>query len=959
MEAPGEGSAEDIERLERCMAELVTLLAVPPVWSAGHAARTARRLVKALLGMTRLDFIYVRMNEPTAAAPIEVFGVAHPSKPARSAREIGNALEPWLGEEPRHWPVVARNPVGDGDMSIVPLGLGLKGELGAIVGGSQRPDFPRAPERLLLRVAATQTSIALQDARHRGQRRRFTDELAKRVAQRTAELAATNEKLRVELADRKLVENTLRDSDSSSRLIINTLPATAWSTHPDGYCDFLSQRWLEYAGLSAAQAEGWGWRAVIHPEDVPSLVEHWQSCLTSGAPVDAEARMRRADGVYRWFLFRANPLRDHAGKIVKWYGTNIDVDDRKRAEEALRASELNLRELTETIPEMLWSATAQGAIDYCNARFLHYTGFSAQEVMADGWTRIIHPEDFESAARAWLSSVATGSPYQVEVRTFHAADHSYRWCTVSALPLVDEQQRILKWHGTAVDVHDRKLAQEELRQSERDTRLIVDCIPAQVAVLGPTGEVKLVNRRMADYFGGAVEAVGNWKTGNVVPPDELPRVLAGMAKAFETNQPFELENHLRRFDGVYRWFQVRGLPLLDSAGRAVRWYFLIADIEERKQAEEALRRSEAFLAEAQRISSTGSFSWHPAADEVFFSEELCRIFEFDKTEKIALDQIGARVHPDDMLLLTKLIDEIRGSGGSLEYEMRLRMPDGRVKYIRTFGSVIHHPDGRRECLGAMQDVTQRHLSDEALDKARSELAYLSRSMSLGALTASIAHEVNQPLSGIITNASTCVRLLTAEPPNVARALETAHRMIRDSTRAADVVGRLRALFGRKAVAIETVDLNDAAREVISLLASDLQRNRVVLRPQLDDDTLLVTGDRVQLQQVILNLVRNASDAMSSVEDRPRQLLIKTARDEGDHVRLMVQDAGIGLDPADMDRLFDAFYTTKNEGMGVGLSISRSIIETHRGRLWATANEGPGATFVFSIPRRTEGEADAR
>ena len=763
--------------------------------------------------------------------------------------------------------------------------------------------------------------------------------------------------LLTDIEDRKRAEQSLRASEGTLRKIIDTLPVTAWSTLPDGYCDFLNRRWLEYAGFSAEQAEGWGWGSVIHPDDAPRLVKYWQACLASGASVDVEARMRRADGAYRWFLFLANPLRDEAGDIIKWYGTNIDIEDRKRADEALRASEVNLRELTETIPAMLWSATAGGAIDYCNKRFLDYTGFSAQEVMGDGWKRTFHPEDADRAGPVWMSSVATGAPYQVEVRTFHVVDGTYRWCAVSALPLFDEQGRILKWHGIAVDVHDRRLAQEDLRQSERDARLIVDCIPAQVAVLAPTGEVKQVNRRMAEFF-GSIEALGNWKAGNIVPPDELPRVLAGMAKAFETGQPFEMENHLRRFDGVYRWFQIRGHPLLDANNRALRWYFLITDVEERKHAEEALRRSEAFLAEAQRISSTGSFSWRLDTDEIIFSDELRRIFELDENAGVALAQIGERVHPDDIPLLAKLIDQARGSGGDLEYEMRLRMPDGTIKYLRTFGTVSDHPDGRRECLGAMQDVTQRHLSEEALDKTRSELAHVTRSMSLGALTASIAHEVNQPLSGIVTNASTCVRLLKADPPNVDGALETARRTIRDGTRAADVIERLRALFGKKADATEIVDLNDAAREVISLLSGDLQRSRVILRAELDDESLLVVGDRVQLQQVILNLVRNASDAMSSVDDRPRRLLIRTERDEGEHVRLTVQDVGGGLDPAGMDRLFDPFYTTKNDGMGIGLSVSRAIIERHRGRLWAVANEGPGATFAFSIPCRSEGVAVA-
>jgi C4-dicarboxylate-specific signal transduction histidine kinase len=262
-------------------------------------------------------------------------------------------------------------------------------------------------------------------------------------------------------------------------------------------------------------------------------------------------------------------------------------------------------------------------------------------------------------------------------------------------------------------------------------------------------------------------------------------------------------------------------------------------------------------------------------------------------------------------------------------------------------------NGRMEYIGAVQDVTERRLSEEALGKVRSELAHVARVTSLGALTASIAHEVNQPLSGIITNASTCLEMLAADPPDVDGARKTARRTIRDGNRAADVITRLRALFSKKETTLESMNLNEAAREVVALLRSELQRSRILLRTELADDLPPVTGDRVQLQQVILNLLLNASDAMSAIEDRPRRLVIRTARDESDRVRLAVQDAGVGFQPQDLPRVFETFYTTKNDGMGIGLSVSRSIIERHQGRLWATANDGPGATFSFSIPCATE------
>jgi C4-dicarboxylate-specific signal transduction histidine kinase len=305
-----------------------------------------------------------------------------------------------------------------------------------------------------------------------------------------------------------------------------------------------------------------------------------------------------------------------------------------------------------------------------------------------------------------------------------------------------------------------------------------------------------------------------------------------------------------------------------------------------------------------------------------------------------------------------MIEKARHAVTDFEYEHRLLMPDHSVKYLHFIAHGIRDRDGRLEYIGAVQDVTQRQISEDALAKARSELADVARVTSLAMLTASIAHEVNQPLSGIVTNASTCLRMLTLDPPNVDGARETARRTIRDGNRASDVITRLRALFSKKHTVAERMDLNDATREVIALSLSELQRNRVTLRSELAADLPLVTGDRVQLQQVILNLLRNASDAMNTVHDRPRELLIRTERDEGDRVLLSVKDAGIGFDPLTADRLFETFYTTKNDGMGVGLCVSRSIIESHRGRLWATLNDGPGATFSFSLPRGPDGATGA-
>lgn len=381
------------------------------------------------------------------------------------------------------------------------------------------------------------------------------------------------------------------------------------------------------------------------------------------------------------------------------------------------------------------------------------------------------------------------------------------------------------------------------------------------------------------------------------------------------------------------------------------------DITARKQAEaakdlrseEELRRSEAFLAEGQRLSSTGSFSWKVATDEITWSEQLYRIYEVEIGVPVTLDAIRARVHPEDLTLLDNTFEQAREGTNDLEWQYRLLMPDRSITYLHAVAHATRDQDGQLEYIAAVQDVTGRRMSEEALATARSKLANVARVTSLGVLTASIAHEVNQPLSGIITNAGTCLRMLDANPPNLEGARETARRTIRDGMRASDVVRRLRALFSRDEYRLESLDLNEVTREVIALTLSDLQRNRVVLQSELAEDLPAITGDRVQLQQVILNLLRNASDAMVDVDDRPRLLLVRTEREDGDRVRVNVRDAGVGVAPQNVDKLLDAFYTTKPDGMGIGLSISRSIIERHHGRLWAEGNDGPGATFSFSIP----------
>jgi PAS domain S-box-containing protein len=536
MEAPAGPTIEEVTRLQRCINDLVSVLALPLLWSGRGPSEIVSSFLDGIVTILDLDVAYVRLLPESGATSQHLRLPPDTHLESSAARRWFAALE----NDPAAWPrQMTLGPPGS-PIAIEALLLGLYPGMGVVAAGSRRTGFPLQTEQLLLSVATNQLLLGLQHALH----------------------SALNE---------------VKRSEASLQRVLDTIPVIAWCNLPDGPNEFLNQRWRDYTGMTLEESLGWGWQAAFHPEDLPPLLQRWSQMIVSGKPEEISARIRRHDGAYRWFLIRAEPFFNEANEITRWYGTSTDIDDRKRAEEALLASERELSQI------------------------------------------------------------------------------------------------------------------------------------------------------------------------------------------------------------------------------------------------------------------------------------------------------------------------------------------------------------------------------------QAELANVTRVTSLGVLTASIAHEVNQPLSGIITNAGTCLRMLTAQPPDIDGALETVRRTIRDGERAANVIARLRRLYIRKDLQLAPLDLNDTIREVVSLSLGELQRNRVILRQELADDLPTVAGDRIQLQQVILNLLRNASDAMYAVEDRPRELLIRTEPDDDGSVRLSVCDAGVGLTPQAIHKVFEPFYTTKSDGMGIGLSVSRSIIEAHRGRLWATPNAGAGVTFTFSLP----------
>jgi PAS domain S-box-containing protein len=529
-------------------------------------------------------------------------------------------------------------------------------------------------------------------------------------------------------------------------------------------------------------------------------------------------------------------------------------------------------------------------------------------------------------------------------------------------PVRDESGKIVKWYSVGIDVEDQKIAENALRESEarlasaeRELRLTLDSIPTLIASYWPNGERDFVNQAWQRFTGiSQEEARGTNSTLNTHPYHQSGAA-AMWETCLQTGAPYELEEQLRRVDGEYRWHWVGRVPLRDENGDVIKWYSVGQDIEDRKRAESALQRSEAYSAEAQKLSQTGSLAWDIANDRHFWSDETYQIMGVDRGTKPSMDLIVQRVHPDDRAQFRHRADRAMKDAGNLDYEQRMLMPDGQIKYLRIRAHRVKYASGEEEIVGALMDITAARKAQEALHTAQTALAHASRVATLGEITATIAHEVNQPLGAIVANGQACLRFLQRETPDLNDVRGAIEWIVKDGNRAGEVIRRVRGLLKKAATHKLPLDVNDIIKEVVALLRSELNAKQVTLRLELAPAIPQAIADRVQLQQVIINLVMNGIDAMQTIKSRPHALVIRSYKDEAGQVVVAVSDSGVGISDENAGRLFDAFFSTKSEGLGMGLSICRSIIEDHGGRLWPTNDrkEGPGATFQFTLPTPRE------
>jgi PAS domain S-box-containing protein len=734
----------------------------------------------------------------------------------------------------------------------------------------------------------------------------------------------------IDIEERVQAEERLRRAEEDLRAIIDAIPVLAWRARPDGSAEFLNQRFLDYVGLDPVDALDWGWSSAVHPDDIASLLEKWQRLLTSAQPGEAEARLRRFDGAYRWFLFRANPVFDASGNVECWYGTNIDIEDRKQAEQVRTDAEQQLKTVVDTIPAHVWRTGPDGENDFINQARIAFGGGDL------AWQHFVHPDDAVLHRQFWATAREKGEPFEQEMRLLRT-DGVYRWFLVRVAPQRNDDGTVARWFGTNTDIDELKQAQERVRHSEQELRDAIDTIPTHVWSTLPDGSDIYLNRRRLDYGGPGA----GWEA--IVHPDDRDQHNRSWVASMQTGEPWEVECRLLRADGTYRWFLVRAEPLRDADGNIVRWFGTNTDINDLRLAQQQLRQAEHELRATIDTIPAHIWSCLPDGTSDYFNR---RRLEYTGPD-IAFFDI---VHPDDRADHDDKWNTSISTGQPFEVENRLRRFDGIYRRFLGRAEPLRDEQGNiTKWFGTNTDIEDLRQTEEALQHAQAELAHVSRVSTLGELTASITHEVNQPLAGIVTNAEASLRWLGRAQPNLDEVRQAVERIIRDGQRAADVVHHLRALARKEEPVRRPLNLNELVEESLPLLAQDVNRQRIKVELALEPGLPAVLADRVQLQQVLINLFINAIQAMIETP-RPERVLAITSRVEGaGDVMLAVRDSGSGIDPTAAHDLFKAFVTTKTNGMGMGLSICKSIIEAHGGRIWADVDEASGAIFRFTLP----------
>jgi PAS domain S-box-containing protein len=771
---------------------------------------------------------------------------------------------------------------------------------------------------------------------------------------------------KVKTPKRRDASNDRRKAEEQSisapqlQAFLNVLPAYTWYAAPAGALTFVNKRTGDYLGLPKDHPLRFGidvgaqwddWIPLLHPDDREKARQYWSTSLRTGHPGEHSYRVRGAEGDYHWFFTSFEPLRASDGTLLLWLGATLDIEELKSAEEAVRGSEYKLRQIIETLPSLLWSTDPNGEPTHINQRMLDYSGMRFEDFTEAGWRAFLHPDDRSETVRAFSHAVRTGTSYRA-VNRVRRADGEFRWHHTRGEPLRDGQGHIIQWYGLSVDIDDAKRAEDRLRRSEaylaEAQRLSHTATAAynETAILYWTEEASLIFG--FDPLQGVPSREAVWQR---IHPDDVDWVNEHIEQGVREKRSFRNEFRIILPDGTVKHIEAINHPVFSASGDLVEILSTGIDVTERKRAEQALRESEAKFRDYAETAS--DWFWEIGRDYKF-TLLTKNAFGSHASEQIGVafwgHSLDHETEPEKWRLLRETLDSRKSFR---DFVYCSAAGSGAPMYVRVSGKPVFDANGEfRGYRGTGTDATaimRAQRAEASLQTTRAELARVSRITTLGQLTASIAHEINQPIAAARNNASAALNFLDAQPPDLGEVREALGCVIDDNDRAGAIIDRIRDQIKKAPPQRDRFDLNEAINQVIVLARGEITKNGVSVHTHLTERVLLVEGDRVQLQQVILNLVLNAVEAMSSAEERARELWITTEQGPINGVLVAVRDSGPGIDPERLDRVFDAFYTTKQSGLGMGLSICCSIITDHGGRLWAEVNQPRGAIFQFTLP----------
>ncbi|MEH6691087.1 MAG: PAS domain-containing protein [Pseudorhizobium pelagicum] len=717
--------------------------------------------------------------------------------------------------------------------------------------------------------------------------------------------------------------------------------------------ELLNESRLEEAGA---------WSSLLHPDDYQEVAKLWSHSLRTGEPFNAEFRIKRKTG-FAWARTSARCRRNRDGDITGWYGTSLDIDLQRKTIDALQERERELQQLVNAVPSNIWRLGPDGEPNFFNDRTIEFLGLDIHALQGRGIERlegvfkqIVHPEDQGYLLPLLKQSLITGDAFVSKYR-LRRRDGIYRWMSTKASPVRDRDGRIVQWYGVSYDIDDQVRAEEALQRSEWHLQRIIEALPVHVCSWTPDGTLSYVNKRYLDDLGIADASFSELVelAQSRIHPDDA-HVVAETKQLLQCGEPFSIRYRRQTRNGSYRWADGKFEPLKGEDGAILEWYALTIDVDDEMKVQRSLRERERSLEQLVESLPTLIYCSTPEGNPIYRSQKLREFLGFNIDDK---DNLGSTrldgtletiIHPDDLSAVRERYGQSLSTGTPYVLKHRLRRADGTFRWVETRAAPMVSDDGSiSQWNGVCTDIDDLIRAQEELVLAQRNLARASQAASLAELTASIAHEVGQPLAALLSSSDACQQWLSTDPPNLERAQMALERVVRSATTATAVVTRIRALFkqttdARVEVAIDTVV--SAARD---LTAEEATRRRMRIQSRVETNLPLLIIDKIQIQQVLVNLVRNAMDAMEgNSSDRIVQVWVHKLSDV---LQVEIRDQGPGIQ--NMEQIFDPFFTTKGEGMGMGLAICRTIVEAHGGRLWAENNEGRGATFFFALPLRDD------